>query len=60
MLGILVTVESVELSEDDASSVLIMSNDEYVVSDSTSCVVIIMFVGGISAINISVKLEQQI
>lgn len=58
MLGILVTVESVEHSEDDASSVLIMSNDEYVVSDSTSCVV--MFVGGISAINISVKLEQQI
>lgn len=58
MLGILVTVESVELSEDVASSVLIMSNDGYVVSDSTSCVV--MFVGGISAINISVKLEQQI
>lgn len=58
VLGILVTVESVELSEDDASSVLIMSNDEYVVSDSTSCVV--MFGGGISAINISVKLEQQI
>lgn len=57
MLGILVTVESVELS-DDASSVLIMSNDEYVVSDSTSCVV--MFVGGISVINILVKLEQQI
>lgn len=58
MLGIIVTVESVELLEDVVLSVLIMSNDEYVVSDPTSCVV--MFVGAISAIHISVKLEQQI
>lgn len=49
MPGILVTVESVEHSEDVASSVLIMLYDEYVVSDSTSCVV--MFVGGISQLN---------
>lgn len=58
VIGIFVNVESVELSEDDALSVVVISNDEYVVSDPTSRVV--TFVRAISAIFISIKWKQHI